>query len=90
MPKGAGLIATWHLVTTDQVRLSEELSSLDARQHALDMKVRDAADRQRYGTDQHQKAQAAQDEAAYVAEMDRLMTRMRAVEAQLLLKAEMG
>jgi len=31
---------------------------------------------------------AARDEAAYVAEMDRLMTRIRVVEAQLLLKDE--
>ena len=90
MPKGAGLIATWHLVTTDQVRLSEELCSLDAQQHALGMKVRDAVDQQRYATDPAQKAQAAQDEAALMAEMDRLMIRIRAVEAQLLLKAEMG
>jgi len=84
------MIATWHLVTTDQARLSEELCSLDARQHALDRKVRDAADRQRFSSDPRQKAQAAQDEAALMAEMDRLMTRIRAVEAQLLLKAEMG
>ena len=84
------MIATWHLITVDQVRLSEELCGLDARQHALDRKVRDAADRQRYNADPAQKAQAAQDEAAYVAEMDRLMTRIRAVEAQLLLKAELG
>ena len=53
------------------------------------MKVREAADRQRYSSDARQKAQAAQDEAAYVAEMDRLMTRIRAVEAQLLLKGKM-
>jgi predicted nucleic acid-binding Zn-ribbon protein len=84
------MIATWHLVTTDQVRLSEELCSLDARQHALDMKVRAAADQQRYCTDPGQKAQAAQDEATYMAEMDRLMTRIRAIEAQLLLKAKNG
>lgn len=84
------MIATWHLVTVDQVRLSEELCGLDARQHALDMKVREAADRQRYSSDARQKAQAAQDEAAYVAEMDRLMTRIRAVEAQLLLKGKMS
>ena len=90
MPKGAGVIATWHLVTTDQAKLSEELCGLDAQQHALDRKVRDAADRQRYSSDAQQRAQAAQDEAAYVAEMDRLMTRIRAVEAQLLLKAERG
>jgi hypothetical protein len=42
--KGAGLIATWHLVTVDQARLSEELCDLDAKQHVLDMKIRDAAD----------------------------------------------
>ena len=40
--------------------------------------------------DPQQVAQAAQDERVYVAEMDSLMTRMRAVEAQLLLKAEKG
>jgi hypothetical protein len=84
------VIATWHLVTTDQVRLAEELSGLDARQHALDIKVREAADRRRYGPDARQKAQAAQDEAAAMAEMDHLMTRIRAVEAQLLLTAEKG
>jgi len=33
---------------------------------------------------------AARDEATYVVEMDRLMTRIRAVEAQLLLKAQRG
>ena len=82
------MIATWHLVTVDQARLSEELCDLDARQHALDMKIREAAQRQRYSRDQQQVTQAVQDEAAYVAEMDRLMTRIRVVEAQLLLKAE--
>ena len=83
------MIATWHLISVDQMKLSEELCGLDARQHALDMKIRDAVDRQRYSSDPQQAAQAARDERAYVAEMDRLMTRMRAVEAQLLLKAEM-
>jgi hypothetical protein len=82
------LIATWHLVTVDQASLSEELSGLDARQHALDLKIREAAQRQRFSRDQHQVAQAARDETAHVAEMDRLMTRTRAVKAQLLLKAE--
>ena len=84
------MIATWHLVTVDQARLSSELCGLDARQHALDMKIREAAQRQRYSRDQQQVTQAVQEEAAYVAEMDRLMTRIRAVEAQLLLKAERG
>ena len=84
------MIATWHLVTVDQVGLSEELCALDAQQHALERKIRAAVDRQRYSRDPQQVAQAAQDERVYVAEMDRLMTRMRAVEAQLLLKAERG
>jgi hypothetical protein len=84
------LIATWHLVTVDQARLSEELCDLDAKQHVLDMKIREAADQQRYSSDVRQRDQAAQDEASYVGEMDRLMTRMRAVEAQLLLKAQRG
>ena len=88
--KEAGLIATWHLMTVDQARLSEELCDLDAKQHVLDMKIREAADQQRYSPDPQQVTRAAQDEAAYVAEMDRLMTRIRVVEAQLLLKAERG
>ena len=82
------MIATWHLVTVDQARLSEELCELDAKQHILDLKIREAAHRQRYSPDPQQVTRAAQDEAAYVAEMDRLMTRIRVVEAQLLLKAE--
>ena len=82
------MIATWHLVTTDRVRRSKELGDLDARRHALDTKVRPAADQRRYSADAHQKAQAAQEEAVYMAEMDRLMTRIRAVEAQLLLVAK--
>jgi hypothetical protein len=84
------LIATWHLMTVDQARLSEELCDLDAKQHVLDLKIREAADQQRYSSDVRQRDRAAQDEASYVAEMDRLMTRMRAVEAQLLLKAQRG
>src|SRR3954467_9352666 len=85
--KGAGLIATWHLVTVDQARLSKELCDLDAKQHVLDLKIREAADQQRH-SNVRQRDQAAQDEATYVAEMDPLMTRMRAVEALLLLKAQ--
>ncbi len=84
------MIATWHLIGVDRARLSEELISLDARQHALEVKIREAADRQRYSADPRQKAQAAQDEAEYVAEMDRLMTRIRAVEAKWLLTAKRG
>ncbi len=84
------MIATWHLTGVDRARWAEELIGLDARQHALDMKIREAADRQRYSADPRQKAQAAQDEADYVAEMDRLMTRIRAVEAKWLLTAERG
>jgi hypothetical protein len=80
------LIATWHLMTVDQARLSKELCDLDAKQHVLDLKIREAADQQRHSSDVRQRDQAAQDEATYVAEMDRLMTRMRAVEALLLLK----
>ena len=84
------MIATWHLVTVDPVGLSEELCGLDAQQRVLEMKIREAVDRQRYSSNPQQVAQAAQDERVYVAEMDRLMTRMRAVEAQLLLTAERG
>ena len=83
------MIATWHLVSVDHARPSEELSGLDAKQHGLSIKIREAARRQQYSSDPHQKAQAARDEAAYLAEMDRLMTRMQAVEAQLLLKAKL-
>jgi hypothetical protein len=44
--KEAGLIAAWHLATVHQARLSEELCDLDAKQHVLDMKIREAAQRQ--------------------------------------------
>ena len=84
------MIATWHLMTVDQARLSEELCDLDAKQHVLDMKIREAAQRQRYSPDPQQVTRAARDEATYVAEMDRLMTRIRAVEAKWLLTAERG
>jgi len=77
-------------MTVDQASLSEELCDLDALRHALDLKVREADQRRRYSRDQQQVTQAVQDEAAYVAEMDRLMTRIRAVGAQLLLKAHRG
>lgn len=88
--KEAGLIAAWHLATVHQARLSEELCDLDAKQHVLDMKIREAAQRQRYSPDPQQVTRAARDEATYVVEMDRLMTPIRAVETQLLLKAKWG
>src|SRR3954452_17837327 len=71
--KEAGLIATWHLMTVDQARLSKELCDLDGKQHVLDLEIREAADQQRHSSDVRQRDQAAPDEATYVAEMDRLI-----------------
>ena len=84
---GGSRLGTSHGASSEAVRGA---CDLDAKQHGLDMKIREAAQRQRYSPDPQQVTQAARDEATYVVEMDRLMTPIRAVEAQLLLKAKWG
>ena len=60
---------------------------LDARRLDLDARLRDAVARQRYVPDESAAERARSDEATLLADMDRLMTRIRAVEAKLLLAA---
>ena len=70
---------------SERARLEEELAALDARREVLDGRIRHAVQRQRYSRDPLDVDQARLDERAYVTEMDRVMTRIRAVEAKLLL-----
>jgi hypothetical protein len=69
----------------DQARLRSELHRLDERQIELDRKLRDAACRLRFCGDPDGLRQARADEREHLAALDRLMTRIRAVEAKLLL-----
>jgi len=82
------LKAMWHVVTTDEVRLAEQLASLDAQQYRLELKMRAAVHRQRYSPDPGDMARAVEEEQALVVELDRLMTKIRAVEGQLALLHE--
>jgi predicted nucleic acid-binding Zn-ribbon protein len=65
--------------------LSFELAALDARLHELDLKIWEAINRQRYSRRPEDVERAADDLKKLVSEMDRLMTRSRAVEGKLLL-----
>lgn len=71
----------------DSAALRQELAVLDARRLDLDARLRDAVARQRYAPDESAAERARSDEATLLADMDRLMTRIRAVEAKLLLAA---
>ena len=77
--------ALWHVLTTDEVKLSEELANLDAQQHRLETKLRMAEHRQRYLDDPEEVARAIEDAQALVTKLDQLMTRIRAVEGRLAL-----
>ena len=84
-PSGGGLNMIWHIRTEDAVRLSAELANLDLRRHELNARIRAAINHERYSLDPAEMARAAEDRTHLVAELDRLMTRARAVEAKLLL-----
>jgi hypothetical protein len=77
--------ALWHVLTTDEVKLSEELANLDAQQHRLETKLRLAEHRQQYLSDPEEVAKAIEDEQSLVTKLDQLMTRIRAVEGRLAL-----
>jgi DNA repair exonuclease SbcCD ATPase subunit len=79
------LSANWHVRPEDRARLRAELAALDARLNELDQRRREAFDRQRYGRSAENCSTAAEDLEKLVAEMDRVMTRSRAVEGKLLL-----
>lgn len=70
----------------DVVRLREELADLSDRQGQLNDMLRDATLRQRFGADPESVAKAQEDERRHLVVLDRLMTRIRAVEAKLLIR----
>lgn len=70
----------------EATKLIDELVSLQAKQAELDRKLRDAANRQRFSADITHVERAREDERSHLVLLDRLMTRMRAVEAKLLLR----
>jgi hypothetical protein len=84
-PWGDGLSANWHVRPEDRARLRAELAALDARLHELDQRRRKAINRQRYSRSPEDVTAAADDLKNVVTELDRLMTRSRAVEGKLLL-----
>lgn len=65
--------------------LWEELAALDQRRQEYDRRVREAVDRQRYSTQPGANETARADERRLMVELDRVMTRIRAVEGKLLL-----
>jgi hypothetical protein len=79
------LSANWHVRPEDRARLRAELAALDARLHELDQRRRKAINRQRYSRNPEDVKTAADDFKNIITEMDRVMTRSRAVEGKLLL-----
>lgn len=79
----------FHLIgkMLDPEVLRQELATLDARRLELDARLRDAVARQRYAPDQDGAVRARSDETELLVDLDRVMTRIRAVEAKLLLAA---
>jgi hypothetical protein len=66
----------------DRDRLARELAQLDAALKAASLRLSEAAARQRYLAPSEAEA-ANTDKQRLVREMDRIMTRIRAVEAKL-------
>ncbi|HEX2134854.1 MAG TPA: hypothetical protein VHG30_02970 [Microvirga sp.] len=65
--------------------LHEELCAIEDQLLRLDQLLREAAHRQRFGGDDGAVARAREEERAHLADLDRLLTRLRAIEGQLLL-----
>lgn len=65
-------------------QLRHELSTLEERLSLLDRQLADALHRIHHSKSADLIEKAEQDEKAYLAQLDRLMTRMRAIEGQLL------
>lgn len=69
----------------DEAKLKAELLDLHERRQVLDTKIREVENRLRFSRDPGAVEVARQDERTRITEMDRLMTRLRAVEAKLLI-----
>lgn len=74
----------------ERAKLRDELARLDLTRQDLDRQIREAQQRQRYGSDADAIEAAKRDERDTVVAMDRLMTRIRAVEGQLLVAEKAG
>ena len=74
----------------ERAKLRDELARLDLSRQELDREIRDAQQRQRYSTNADEIEAAKREERDKVVAMDRLMTRIRAVEGQLLVAAKAG
>lgn len=66
------------------MELRQEYLDLEGRLWALDRRLAEALHRIKHGPSEADLEQAREDERAVLTELDRLMTRMRAIEGQLL------
>jgi hypothetical protein len=67
-----------------ETQLHQEFLDLEHHMRLLDRRLADALHRIRHGSSQQLIEEARQDERQLLSELDRLMTRMRAIEGQLL------
>ena len=67
-----------------KLELRHEYHDLEGQLWALDRRLADALHRIRHASSSADLEQARQDEKAVLTQLDRLMTRMRAIEGQLL------
>jgi hypothetical protein len=67
-----------------ETQLHQEFLELEQRMRLLDRQLADALHRIRHSSVAELVEKAKQDEKALLLELDRLMTRMRAIEGQLL------
>ena len=69
---------------SEEAKLIAELRRLYDDYEKLNRKITNASQRQRFSKDSRDIEQAVQDEKAFLIEIDRLMTRMRAIEGHLM------
>ena len=67
-----------------KVKLCQEYHDLERRMWMLDRRLADALNRIKHVSTPADLEHARQDEKAVLTQLDRLMTRMRAIEGQLL------
>jgi hypothetical protein len=67
-----------------ETQLHQEFLDLEHHMRLLDRQLADALQRIRHGSSTDLIEKARQDERQLLTELDRLMTRMRAIEGQLL------
>jgi len=69
---------------SEEAKLIAELRRLYDDYEKLNRRIANAAHRQRFSKDSADVEQAVRDEKAFLVEIDRLMTRMRAIEGHLM------